>query len=348
MKKLKIVHVLFNLHTGGAETMLIDIMNRQVAQGDDVTLLLINDGHSSELLETISKDVKIRELHRPVGSKNPIWLWRYKRALGADKPDIVHMHNAKALGMLYGSHSYKVVFTYHNCNAPNPYSQRADILCAISQAVQASVAQRGEGSAQVVYNGIDTSLINCRCAGPMRPSPRIVQIGSLNKEIKGQHIAIEALSLMKHGATIDFYGSGKSKDELQQLARRFNLGDRVRFVGNVSRSELYAALPGYDAAILPSLDEGFGLALAEPMAAGLPVVCSNLPGPMELIVGNNDRKYGIATPAGNAKALAAALDGIFDSYDQAQIHALEARKHIQTHFDIAATVNGYKQIYING
>lgn len=50
---MKIIHVLFNLRTGGTETMLIDIVNNQQAMGYDVTLLLINDGHEEHLLASV-------------------------------------------------------------------------------------------------------------------------------------------------------------------------------------------------------------------------------------------------------------------------------------------------------
>ena len=339
-----IVHVLFNLRTGGTETMLIDIMNRQKEVGHEVHLMLINAGHQEELLDNLTSGVGVHRLNRPVGSKNPLWLLRYNRALSALRPDVVHVHNKQALGMLYGPRRYKVVFTYH-CNGDvNRYAGRADLLCAISQAVAADVRGRGEGEPVVVYNGIDTSAVPRRDSSRPLGSPvRVVQIGSLKHMVKGQHIALRALSAMKHSdVSFDFYGEGASRPMLESLARELGVDSRVRFLGNRSRHELYGSLPSYDIAMLPSLDEGFGLALVEPMAAGIPVVCSALAGPLEVLAAAGT---GVSAGVGDAEALAAALDGIIDNYGQHLAEAAHAVGAIASDFDIRSTAGRYLEIY---
>lgn len=342
---MRITHVLFNLRTGGAETMLVDIMNRQVADGDDVTLLLINRGHQQHLRDAIDPRVKVVELGRKIGAKNPLWLLRVNLALHRLHPDVVHVHNKMALGMLYGPRRYAVVFTYHCCGDVNPYSRRPDMLCAISQAVSADVAARGEGSCEIVYNGIDTSAIAMRRPASPQTPPRLVQIGSLYADIKGQHITLRALAAMRHAdATVDFYGDGHSRADLEALTHELGLDKRVRFMGTRSRRELYDALPGYDVALLPSLNEGFGLALAEPMAAGVPVVASNLPGPSE-VLRDADSILGTTVPAGNPQALADAIDGILDAFTEALALAVDAATSVRRRFDIAGTVARYRELY---
>lgn len=342
---MRITHVLFNLRTGGAETMLVDIMNRQVADGDDVNLLLINRGHQQHLLDAVDPRVKVVELGRKIGAKNPLWLLRVNLALRRLRPDVVHVHNKMALGMLYGPRRYAVVFTYHCCGDVNPYSRRPDMLCAISEAVRADVAARGEGSCEIVYNGIDTSAISRRLKRTAQTPPRLVQIGSLYADIKGQRITLRALAAMRHAdATVDFYGDGGSRAELEALTHQLGLDSRVRFMGTRSRRELYKALPQYDVALLPSLNEGFGLALAEPMAAGIPVVASDLPGPGEVLC-DGDRLLGHTVPAGDPQALADAIDGILDDFNAATALAADAADSVRRRFDIAGTVARYRQLY---
>lgn len=342
---MRITHVLFNLRTGGAETMLVDIMNLQVADGDDVTLLLINRGHQQHLLDAIDPRVKVVELGRKIGAKNPLWLLRVNFALHRLRPDVVHVHNKMALGMLYGPRRYAVVFTYHCCGDVNPYSRRPDMLCAISEAVSADVAARGEGRCEIVYNGIDTPVISRRPKRTAQTPPRLVQIGSLYADIKGQRITLRALAAMRHAdATVDFYGDGGSRAELEALTHQLGLDSRVRFMGTRSRRELYKALPQYDVALLPSLNEGFGLALAEPMAAGIPVVASDLPGPGEVLC-DGDRLLGHTVPAGDPQALADAIDGILDDFNAATALAADAAASVRRRFDIAGTVARYRQLY---
>lgn len=342
---MKIVHVTFNLNTGGTETMLVDIINRQLADGDTPVLLLINSGHRQELIDSVDPRVEKVFLDRPLGSRNPLWLIRYYRALRRLRPDIVHIHNARALGMLYGPHKFKTVYTYHCCGDVNKWHGRADRLCAISQAVARDVESRGEGKPTIVYNGIDTSAIPRRPGTPAHTPVRMIQIGSLKHAIKGQHISLKALALMKNtDVTLDFCGDGPSKDFLSDLAGGLGIGHRVRFMGIMGRKDLYDSLPQYDIALLPSLNEGFGLALAEPMAAGVPVVVSDLPGPGEIIHGHG-RPYATAADAGDAAALAAAIDDVINNYPRHIDIAADAADHVRANFDIAGTVANYRKVY---
>ncbi|MCX4331082.1 MAG: glycosyltransferase family 4 protein [Muribaculaceae bacterium] len=340
---MKIIHVLFNLRTGGTETMLIDIVNNQQAMGHDVTLLLINDGHEEHLLASVNPEVSVVRLNRREGSKNPLWWWRYNRALRIRRPDVVHIHNRKALALLSGPRSFKVVYTYHCIGDVNPYSSKADTLCAISQAVASDVKARGEGEPVVVYNGIEMSHLAVRRSdAPGRPV-KILQIGSLNHHIKGQHVTLRALSLMKHGdVAVDFVGDGASRTMLEELTAGLGLQSRVRFRGKMSRKELYESIAGYDIALLPSLSEGFGLALVEPMSAGLPVVVSDLPGPMEVFAATGG---GLSVPPDNAEALAEAIDAVIDGYDRFAAVAAAGREAVSRRFSIVNTVEHYIELY---
>lgn len=68
---------------------------------------------------------------------------------------------------------------------------------------------------------------------------------------------------------------GARSEWLQDAARRMGLGERVRFPGFVPDAELVALRRGACAVVFPSLYEGFGLPVAEAMAAGVPVACSD-------------------------------------------------------------------------
>lgn len=337
---MKIVHVTFNLRVGGAETMMIDIMNRQIAEGAEVALVLINEGHDEFLFSSIDPAVKIVRLKRPTGSKNPLWLWRYNRALAQLRPDVVHAHNVRALGMLYGPRSYRVAFTYHCVGDVNPYAKRIDRPFAISQAVKDDVEARGECSPSVIFNGINTAAIPRRDRRQASTPLRLVQIGSL-KHLKGQDLSLRALSAIPE-ASLDLYGQGPWEKDLRQLAAELGVADRVRFLGAVSREELYAALPHYDIALLPSRSEGFGLALAEPMAAGVPVVSVALPGPLEVLDGG---RLGETFAPDDCDALVEAVRRVAADYPRALARADEAADYVRANFDISATTRHYLNAY---
>jgi len=80
-------------------------------------------------------------------------------------------------------------------------------------------------------------------------------------------------------------GAGPRLSGLQSRARRLDIGDRVRFCANVSDEDLPLYLALGNVFVFPSENrlEGFGLAVAEAMAAGLPVVTADMPGVREVI-----------------------------------------------------------------
>ena len=167
---MNITHLLFNLKIGGTETMLIDILNRQAAAGHKVSLILINDEHDEELIATISGEVNIIRLNRPLGSKNPLWLLTMRRAIAATHPDAVHAHNVMALGLVRGPRRYPLFFTLHTTGIGRPdLIRRADRLFSISQAVADDLRTRFGFDSIVVPNGIETATIRRR--GHDSPAP---------------------------------------------------------------------------------------------------------------------------------------------------------------------------------
>lgn len=115
---------------------------------------------------------------------------------------------------------------------------------------------------------------------------RIVQIGRLTR-LKGQDILLRAVALCRDrfglkDISLEFIGDGEDRGELEELAAELNLQENVRFLGWKSREYLYRHLKDYDLLVQPSRREGFGLTVAEAMTAKVPVLTSNLEGPLEI------------------------------------------------------------------
>ena len=95
---------------------------------------------------------------------------------------------------------------------------------------------------------------------------------------KGVAVLLEALARVP-GARLDIVGEGPLEAELRGLAGRLGLDGRVRFLGEMDGSRIALHLAGARALVLPSIDrsEAFGLVQLEAMAAGVAVICSDLP-----------------------------------------------------------------------
>ena len=92
----KVAHIVWGLETGGIETMLANIVNRQVTSAG-VTLIVINDKVNKQLLERIDPRVNVVLLARKVGSHNPLPLIHHcKLSAATPAPSLIadHTHNA--------------------------------------------------------------------------------------------------------------------------------------------------------------------------------------------------------------------------------------------------------------
>lgn len=345
--KMKIVHLIFNFRIGGMETMLVDIMNHQAEAGHDLVLMLINDDHDSSLISMLDKRIEIVCLHRNEGSHNPVWFWRVNRAISKLRPDIVHSHNVMALGYLFPKRSYRLVFTHHTTGVGHiNYLRKADCQVAISKAVADDVAARLGFECQTIMNGIPFDAIVQRDRRPLDPDKgiRILQLGRLRHAVKGQHLTLKALSILKsrYNLHVDFIGDGPFRNDIENIAHELGVADMITFFGAVRRDLVFKQICGYDIVVLPSLQEGFGLTLAEAMAAGVPVIASDLPGPLEVLDGGH---LGETFPSGDADALARAIADTIDSYPERLEKAQGPAREFARQFSIGNTAENYLKLY---
>jgi len=165
----------------------------------------------------------------------------------------------------------------------------------------------------VVNPGTDPApLATGSGADPVRRGLSLLCVATLIPR-KGHAVLIEALSGLQNRAwTLDCVGSATrdadTADALRSAIAEHGLGDRVRLHGEVPTAVLQAMYGQADAVVLPSYFEGYGMALAEALAHGLPVVSTTAGAIPDTVPGN----AGVLVPPGDAMALRAALAALFD------------------------------------
>jgi len=135
-------------------------------------------------------------------------------------------------------------------------------------------------------------------------APHVLFIGSLDRAhyFKGLNVLLQAMRLLPH-VELSIGGDGNLRPTYEAMARDLGVGDRVRFLGDISDAELPPLYRSGDVLVLPSVDrtEAFGLVLLEAMACARPVVASRLAGVRSLI---EDGRNGYLARPGDAADLA--------------------------------------------
>ncbi len=339
---MKIAHVVWGMKTGGVETMLVNIINEHVKSAE-VRLFIVNDFVDEFVIEKLSPLCKIFRLNRKPKDRSFLkilklnwWLWRYK-------PDIIHVHSNRVSKLIFGN--WNIVRTIHGMwNNPEEYP-RMKKLYSISNVVGEKTKGQGFEST-VIENGIKVREMKCKVTTPCPPSVfKLVQVGRLWIKHKGQDILLKALkNLIDNGITnfrMYFIGTGGSEGYLKQLTIDLSLEKYVVFEGVKSQEYIYEHLHEYDVFIQPSRQEGFGLTVAEAKAAKLPVLVSDINGPMEVI---DYGKYGMHFRNGNVVDLANKLETILKGgYDYKMIEP--AFEYVKSHYDISISAKKYFDEY---
>jgi glycosyltransferase involved in cell wall biosynthesis len=137
-----------------------------------------------------------------------------------------------------------------------------------------------------------------------RPRLRIGYVGRLAPQ-KRVDLLVAAFGRMTRPADLVLVGDGPERTRVQRLVRHSPAADRISTTGFVEHSAVPAVLASLDLLVLPSAYEEMGSVLVEAMAAGLPVVASDVGGIPEVV---RHGVTGLLVPPGDVAALAAALD----------------------------------------
>lgn len=165
---------------------------------------------------------------------------------------------------------------------------------------------------------------------------------------KGQDLLIRAVGALVYDRSMpvyaDFIGEGNSNSYLTDLVAELKLESHCRFLGTMAREAVYELLPEYDVLVQPSREEGFGLTIIEAMIAGVPVLVSDIEGPMEVIA---QGRYGFHFHINDYLDLADRLIYIKNQSAESDFSKFcdVARIYAQQNFDVRQTAINYIDEY---
>lgn len=231
------------------------------------------------------------------------------------------------------------IFVHHAMLKEKIEAARFVITCTkFNRGYLADIAPDHADRIRTVYHGVDLPAF--APTGEPR-HPRLVLSAGTLRSCKGFDDLIRAIGILRDrgsDAELEIVGEGEDRAELEALVASLNLGDRVRMPGYRPQEEL---IPAYQSAAVVALpahhEDHFGIPniLIEGLAAGAPVVCTELPSLAELV---EHGKSGLFVPERDPDALANALGQILADPDGAAAMAAEGRRRVVQNFDMVQTV----------
>jgi glycosyltransferase involved in cell wall biosynthesis len=355
---MRIDYIITGLEIGGAEYQVITLLEKLKKKGYDVRLIYLKPPSTTVLIDRLAAaDISIYSL-KLVSYKNfPQALLRLRKEMLRSKPDVIHSHmvHANLLTRLVRLlvPSLKIVCTAHGIYEGGKLRDWAYRLTNSLSQMNTTISEAAthrfsnekifpKNKIITVPNGIDTNKFTPNLIKKQNDGPfRWLTVGRLVEQ-KDYPTLISAFSRIEN-SILYIAGKGPLHKALQLQVNQAGLNDRIYFLGAYENIEnLYCQVDGF---VLSSINEGYGLVVAEAMACELPVVVTDSGGPRE-IIGSGDME-GLLVPINNPDALAQAMVRIESmSFLERQDMGRKARQRIKDKFSIEQIVTRWEQLYI--
>lgn len=355
---MKILHVITSLKTGGAEKLIVDTLPIFDEKGYTSEVLLFDGTDTPFKQMLIDKGISLYYLSIGGNVYNPINILKLIPFIR--KYDIVHAHNTAA--QLFVAIANLFCFTTICTTEHNTFNRRRNwkwyipferlmyqcyshIICISDKTEENLRNHIGDIGVEIstIYNGVNISKYNNAISNErlkLNKHKIILCMVAGFRHQKDQDTIIRSLKYIgKEKYELWLVGDGVRRKELELLVESEGVKDNVVFWG--IRSDVPEILKTSDIVIMSSHFEGFGLAAVEGMAAGKPIIVSDVDG-LSQVVGS----AGLIFPKGDSKTLASCISLVSDNkqvYDDYSRKSIERAKL----FDIKYMVDQYINVYNN-
>ena len=207
-----------------------------------------------------------------------------------------------------------------------------------------------------IHNGIDIDMVadksaSAECLKGFRqkytipPDKTILSVVGRLRHEKGQIIALQAMKqilVQKPDCLLLFAGDGPDYQNLKLKRDELGLEQHCLFLGLLNQDETFALYGVSDCIIIPSIYEGFGLTAVEAMAAGKPVVASNVGGLVDII---EDGITGYLVPVGRSGLFSTKILSILESKDLARRMGKNGSQRVHKMFSYEAYFEKILDLY---
>lgn len=364
MGRIRICQMITELRPAGAERVVYDLSRRLDASRFDVQVIALRGGKVAGQLER--EGIKVTVLD--VRGKWDVFKFRpLVEILRRERFDILHTHlfHADLVGR-FAAHRVAVPHLIHTVHVAEArfrpwhfafarfFSDWCEKIVCVSKSVYDFHSQRSGLTAEhytVIPNGIavdeftrdEESRRRLRSQwGLSDDQPLAAFVGRLDEQ-KGIETLLGAMShLGAQGNPVHLViaGDGPKHRVVENFIRHGEGGGHCQSLGFVD--DVRAVLSAADMLVMPSRWEGFGLAAAEAMAAGLPVVATRVAGIRDVVV---DGETGLLVGCDDVVALSQAVEKLTENAELRKRLGQAGQKRIVENFSIDTTITAHEKLY---
>ena len=337
---------------GGVQTQALGLLRSLRSLGHEARLLAPCDGPPPDAGVTPLGNSIATSANGSIAplAPDPSAALRTIRALRDEDFDVLHLHEPLAPGPTMTAALFSnapMVATFHAAGDSAAYrwltpltrwvAKRLTERCAVSEDARKLAQEALGGEYRLLYNGIETEFF---AKAPPTPTdrPTVFFIGR-HEPRKGLDVLLEAMASLPLDVRL-WVGSDGS--DTAALKARFAGDARIEWLGRLTDAEKAERMRGADVFCAPSLrGESFGVVLLEAMAAGTPVVASDLPGYRNVAIANRDA---LLVPPGDPAKLASALQRVLEDASLAA-RLSEAGEARASGFSMDSLAEAYLGVY---
>jgi glycosyltransferase involved in cell wall biosynthesis len=357
----RILFVVTLAETGGAQTYVASLL-APLADRFDVAVAAHGDGPLRDAARAAGvRFLPLTQVRRPVSLwRDVLGLLELLALLRGEHPHIVHLNSAKAAALgrlaawlarvpirIYTVHGW--AFRAHGWPASALYRWAERVLrplttvtvCVADSERRAGLAAHTcvDRSTVVIRNGVEPAGIGTGGARS-KGQPRLIAVGRLQAPKDAVTLVRALAALRDRPFEAVLVCDGPDRPAVEEEVRRLGLESAVELLGE--RDDVPELLGTADVFVLSSNSEGLPLSILEAMAAGLPVVASNVGGVSEVVL---DGDTGLLVPPGDAQSFAAAIERLLEDPVLRGRLGEAGRIRVAEHFDLAAVHQAHLDLY---
>lgn len=333
---------------GGGEKWMVGAAKGLLDRGHDVTLASRKDSRILGYAADKGVPTAVIEIHSDISPLKTLRIASYLKKEGIDILICNLNKDVRVAGLAARIAGTPVVLARHGmllCGKKWKHrltlTRLTDGIVTNSKTIRDAYAAYGwfgPEFVRVIYNGIEVPQhIDARDFSTRFPGRKIVYSAGRLAEQKGFDYLVEAAGILRKkrdDLVFIVSGEGKLETALKTQVRDMGLEDSFFFEGFAP--DIYPLLAGCDLFVLASLFEGMPNVVMEAMAAGKPVVATDVNGARELI---EDGQTGIIVPPRDPKAIADAVERVIDSPEMSAAFGKEGKKRVAAEFTMNAMVD---------